>query len=211
MYLKLDDPAFRLSEHSDLMPRLPEGIDWSAFTGLDPTPFRTMAANVRAAHAARNTPPQKPLTAPCALRQLVASTRASVVDPVLSAFRLPEDLAALSSDDDEPDPEAARRAREREKIRELKKRVQATNDVLQMEELKCRKRVLRRLGFTNSADIVDMKGRVACEISTGDELLLTELIFNGAFNALSPEQCAGLLSCFVFTEKVSWLTYLYAL
>ena len=78
MYLKLDDPAFRLSEHSDLMPRLPEGIDWSAFTGLDPTPFRTMAANVRAAHAARNTPPQKPLTAPCALRQLVASTRASL-------------------------------------------------------------------------------------------------------------------------------------
>ncbi|PCH38886.1 antiviral helicase [Wolfiporia cocos MD-104 SS10] len=86
-------------------------------------------------------------------------------------------------------------------IRELKKRVQATNDVLQMEELKCRKRVLRRLGFTTSADIVDMKGRVACEISTGDELLLTELIFNGAFNQLSPEQCAGLLSCFVFTEK----------
>jgi len=46
-----------------------------------------------------------------------------------------------------------------------------------------------------------MKGRVACEISTGDELLLTELIFNGAFNTLLPEQCAGLLSCFVFTEK----------
>ena len=71
-----------------------------------------------------------------------------------------------------------------------------------MEELKARKRVLRRLGFTNSVDIVDMKGRVACEISTGDELLLTELIFNGVFNSLSPEQCAGLLSCFVFTEKV---------
>lgn len=88
------------------------------------------------------------------------------------------------------------------KIRELKKRIQATNDVLQMEELKYRKRVLRRLGFTTSADIVDMKGRVACEISTGDELLLTELIFNGVFNPLSPEQCAGLLSCFVFTEKV---------
>jgi len=29
-----------------------------------------------------------------------------------------------------------------------------------------------------------MKGRVACEISTGDELLLTEMIFNGAFNEL---------------------------
>ena len=89
-----------------------------------------------------------------------------------------------------------------ERIRELKKKIQATHDILQMEELKARKRVLRRLGFTNQADIVDMKGRVACEISTGDELLLTELIFNGVFNSLSPEQCAGLLSCFVFTEKV---------
>lgn len=88
------------------------------------------------------------------------------------------------------------------KMKDLKRRIQATHDILQMEELKSRKRVLRRLGFTTSADIVDMKGRVACEISTGDELLLTELIFNGVFNPLSPEQCAGLLSCFVFSEKV---------
>jgi ATP-dependent RNA helicase DOB1 len=88
------------------------------------------------------------------------------------------------------------------RIRGLKRRIQSTHDILQLDELKCRKRVLRRLGFTTSADIVDMKGRVACEISTGDELLLTELIFNGVFNPLSPEQCAGLLSCFVFTEKV---------
>ena len=88
------------------------------------------------------------------------------------------------------------------RISDLKRRIQATNDVLQMEELKCRKRVLRRLGFTTTSDIVDMKGRVACEISTGDELLLTELIFNGVFNTLPPEHCAGLLSCFVFTEKV---------
>lgn len=89
-----------------------------------------------------------------------------------------------------------------QKIRELKKRVQSTLDVLQLEELKSRKRVLRRLGFTTSSDIVDMKGRVACEISTGDELLLTEMIFNGVFNSLLPEQCASLLSCFVFDEPV---------
>ncbi|OSD07915.1 antiviral helicase [Trametes coccinea BRFM310] len=102
----------------------------------------------------------------------------------------------------------AKKQEHQNRIRELKKRIQATNDVLQMEELKCRKRVLRRLGFTNSDDIVDMKGRVACEISTGDELLLTELIFNGVFNTLSPEQCAGLLSCFVFTEKSEQVTKL---
>jgi ATP-dependent RNA helicase DOB1 len=95
-----------------------------------------------------------------------------------------------------------------DRIRALKKQIQATHDVLQLEELKCRKRVLRRLGFTNSSDIVDMKGRVACEISTGDELLLTELVFNGAFNPLEPEQCAALLSCFVFTEKSEQVTKL---
>ncbi|KAJ3733268.1 rRNA-processing arch domain-containing protein [Lentinula guzmanii] len=86
-------------------------------------------------------------------------------------------------------------------VRVLKKRIQATRDVLQLEELKCKKRVLRRLGFTNPTDILDIKGRVACEISTGNELLLTELIFNGVFNNLTPEQCAALLSCFVFDEK----------
>lgn len=112
-------------------------------------------------------------------------------NPLHKDPRLPEIYAAYASKEDA-----------QTRIRELKRRIQATNDVLQMEELKCRKRVLRRLGFTTSADIVDMKGRVACEISTGDELLLTELIFNGVFNPLSPEQCAGLLSCFVFTEKV---------
>lgn len=47
-----------------------------------------------------------------------------------------------------------------------------------------------------------MKGRVACEISTGDELLLTEMMFQGVFNDLVVDQCVALLSCFVFDEKV---------
>ena len=97
----------------------------------------------------------------------------------------------------------AEKQEQQSKIRDLKKRIQATKDVMQLEELRHRKRVLRRLGFTTSTDIVDMKGRVACEISTGDEILLTELIFDGAFNSLLPEQCAAVLSCFVFQESVS--------
>ena len=39
-------------------------------------------------------------------------------------------------------------------------------------------------------------------VCRGDELLLTEMIFNGAFNDLTIEQCVSLLSCFVFQEKV---------
>ncbi|KAL1408467.1 ATP-dependent RNA helicase mtr4 [Vanrija albida] len=86
-------------------------------------------------------------------------------------------------------------------VRALKKRISSVHDVLQLEELKGRKRVLRRLGFTTADDVVEMKGRVACEISSGDELLLTEMMFGGVFNPLTPDQCAALLSCFVFQEK----------
>ncbi|KAF9511630.1 hypothetical protein BS47DRAFT_1372965 [Hydnum rufescens UP504] len=93
-------------------------------------------------------------------------------------------------------------------VKGVKKKIQSAHDVLQMDELKSRKRVLRRLQFTSSADVVEMKGRVACEISTGDELLLTEMIFNGVFNPLPPEHCAALLSCFVFTEKSEQATKL---
>ena len=90
---------------------------------------------------------------------------------------------------------------EKAKVEEVEARLTAANNVLQLDELKCRKRVLRRLGFTTNEDVVEKKGRVACEISTGDELLLTEMIFNGVFNDLTPEQCAALCSCFVFNEK----------
>ena len=88
-----------------------------------------------------------------------------------------------------------------EKIKLLKSHIKEKRSIMHMDELKCRKRVLRRLGYCNQADVIEMKGRVACEISTGDELLLTEMIFTGAFNDLGVDQCVALLSCFVFQEK----------
>jgi ATP-dependent RNA helicase DOB1 len=87
-------------------------------------------------------------------------------------------------------------------MREVKKQIDKATAVIQLEELKSRKRVLRRFGYINEAEVVQLKARVACEISTGDELLLTELLFDGFFNELKPEHCAALLSCFVFDEKV---------
>jgi len=106
-----------------------------------------------------------------------------------------------------------------EKIKATKKKISVAHSIMQLNELKCRKRVLRRLGFISDADIVQLKARlvtpdlrgsaavtdgfcrVACEISSGDELLLSELLFNRVFNELSPELTAALLSCFVFEEK----------
>ncbi|KAF2769648.1 antiviral helicase [Teratosphaeria nubilosa] len=88
-------------------------------------------------------------------------------------------------------------------IKTKRKQIQDALSVLQMDELKNRKRVLRRLGFINDADVVQLKARVACEISTGDELVLAELMFNRFFNELTSEQCAAALSCFIFEEKTN--------
>ncbi|KAI9874213.1 MAG: ATP-dependent RNA helicase mtr4 [Pleopsidium flavum] len=87
------------------------------------------------------------------------------------------------------------------KIKAVKKQITAALSIMQLDELKCRKRVLRRFEFINEAEVVQLKARVACEISTGDELLLSELLFNRFFNELTPEQCAAVLSCFIFEEK----------
>ncbi|EDK46983.1 ATP-dependent RNA helicase DOB1 [Lodderomyces elongisporus NRRL YB-4239] len=68
------------------------------------------------------------------------------------------------------------------------------------EELRSRMSVLRRLGLVDDA-VVGLKGRCALEISSGNELLLTELIFDGFFKDLNPIQVCALLSPFVFDEK----------
>lgn len=86
------------------------------------------------------------------------------------------------------------------KIKETKRNIADANSIIQLDELKCRKRVLRRFQFINEAEVVQLKARVACEISSGDELILSELLFNGFFNSLTPEQCAAVLSVFVFEE-----------
>jgi ATP-dependent RNA helicase DOB1 len=88
-----------------------------------------------------------------------------------------------------------------DKIKALKKEISAALSIIHMDELNARKRVLRRLGFIKDADVVQLKARVACEISTGDEIVLSELLFEKEFNLLTPEQCAACLSCFIFEEK----------
>jgi ATP-dependent RNA helicase DOB1 len=89
-----------------------------------------------------------------------------------------------------------------EKIKGLRKQIKGAEAIQQLDELKARKRILRRLGFTDERDVVQMKGRVACEISSGDPLLLTELLFNGVFNELSIEQSVALLGIFTFQERM---------
>ncbi|XP_044753460.1 exosome RNA helicase MTR4-like [Coccinella septempunctata] len=89
----------------------------------------------------------------------------------------------------------------RSKLELAKTKLLEAKSVLQLDELKCRKRVLRRLGYCTNTDVIQLKGRVACELSSADELLLTEMLFSGIFNPLTPAEVCALLSCFVCDEK----------
>lgn len=77
-----------------------------------------------------------------------------------------------------------------------------TSALVLRETLDKMKRVLRRLGYIDEMDVVQAKGRVACEINSADELLLTELIYDGLFIELTPVQCVAILASLVFLEKV---------
>ncbi|KIK70472.1 hypothetical protein GYMLUDRAFT_65706 [Collybiopsis luxurians FD-317 M1] len=61
--------------------------------------------------------------------------------------------------------------------------------------------VLQELKFIDENSTVLLKGRVACEINSADELILTELILENTLAGYEPEEVVALLSCFVFQEK----------
>ncbi|OJJ46626.1 hypothetical protein ASPZODRAFT_152081 [Penicilliopsis zonata CBS 506.65] len=61
--------------------------------------------------------------------------------------------------------------------------------------------VLKELGFIDDHSRVQLKGKVACEIHSADELVLTELILENVLAEFEPEEIVALLSAFVFQEK----------
>ncbi|KAJ3855058.1 antiviral helicase [Lentinula lateritia] len=61
--------------------------------------------------------------------------------------------------------------------------------------------VLQELKFIDENSTVLLKGRVACEINSANELVLTELILENTLAGYEPEEVVALLSCFVFQEK----------
>ncbi|KAI0786987.1 hypothetical protein C8Q75DRAFT_770273 [Abortiporus biennis] len=110
--------VFKLSQRSDITAKLPDDFDWSLFASQDPTPFKNMASTSRITYARRLEPSKTQRSALSPLQLLMKESRRTIIDPLISSF------PPLSSDEEEepPDPEELRRAREREKIRELKQR-----------------------------------------------------------------------------------------
>ncbi|XP_014780595.1 SKI2 subunit of superkiller complex protein [Octopus bimaculoides] len=69
-----------------------------------------------------------------------------------------------------------------------------------LPEYQQRIEVLKSFKYLNQTCTVQLKGRVACEISN-HELMITELILNNIFTQLQPAEIAATLSCVVFEVK----------
>lgn len=61
--------------------------------------------------------------------------------------------------------------------------------------------VLKDIGCINADLVVQIKGRVACEMNSGEELICTECLFENQLDDLEPEEAVALMSAFVFQQK----------
>lgn len=62
-------------------------------------------------------------------------------------------------------------------------------------------KVLEKMNYIDEQGTVQVKGRVACEINSADELLLTELVLDNVFADYEPAEVVAILSAFVFQER----------
>jgi ATP-dependent RNA helicase DOB1 len=88
-------------------------------------------------------------------------------------------------------------------ITKLRKEATELQSIVMKEDLRRMKKFLKRLDYVTNENILTKKGRFACEITAGDEIVITNMIFSGLFNELSIEQAVALLSCFVHNEGLS--------
>jgi len=70
------------------------------------------------------------------------------------------------------------------RIRELQRKIISLQELPMRARLGQMKQVLQKLKHINDEGVLLIKGKVACEISTADEILGTELLFTGTFNDL---------------------------
>uniref|UniRef100_A0A1J3ESM8 RNA helicase n=1 Tax=Noccaea caerulescens TaxID=107243 RepID=A0A1J3ESM8_NOCCA len=105
------------------------------------------------------------------------------------------------SQDDQQIKSFQRKAEVNYEIQQYKSKMRDSQLQKFRDELRNRSRVLKKLGHIDGDGVVQLKGRAACLIDTGDELLVTELMFNGTFNDLDHHQVAALASCFIPVDK----------
>ncbi|KAL5748007.1 hypothetical protein ACOSQ2_025304 [Xanthoceras sorbifolium] len=71
----------------------------------------------------------------------------------------------------------------------------------QMPDFQGRIDVLKEIGCIDTDLVVQIKGRVACEMNSGEELICTECLFENQLDDLQPEEAVAIMSAFVFQQK----------
>lgn len=71
----------------------------------------------------------------------------------------------------------------------------------QMPDFQGRIDVLKEIGCIDADLVVQIKGRVACEMNSGEELICTECLFENQLDDLEPEEAVAIMSSFVFQQK----------
>lgn len=88
----------------------------------------------------------------------------------------------------------------KDQMNELK--YQMSDEALQqMPEFQGRIDVLQEIHYIDSDLVVQLKGRVACEMNCGEELISTECLFENQLDDLEPEEAVAIMSAFVFQQR----------
>merc|ERR1712194_462758 len=87
------------------------------------------------------------------------------------------------------------------KVQDLEKQVSASQFMVMTDDLRAMKRGLRRLEFIDKEGVVQLKGRMACELTSADEVLLTEIVFQNVFDGMEANNIIALCPCLVFDER----------
>ena len=92
----------------------------------------------------------------------------------------------------------------RTQIKYLINELNVLNRLVLNEELINMKKVLMRLNYLEKNNLVTFKGQVACYITSGDTIILTEMLFNGFLNRMPENDIGVILSCFVGGEGATF-------
>ncbi|KAH9701578.1 DExH-box ATP-dependent RNA helicase DExH11 [Citrus sinensis] len=90
--------------------------------------------------------------------------------------------------------------RHKDEVNTLK--FQMSDEALQqMPDFQGRIDVLKEIGCIDADLVVQIKGRVACEMNSGEELICTECLFENQLDDLEPEEAVAIMSAFVFQQR----------
>ena len=86
-------------------------------------------------------------------------------------------------------------------LRSHDEQLMTSSSVVLTDELRAMTNLLRRQDYLTPEGIVSHKGRIGCEISTANEIIVAELVFQNVLSDLEPKHLCALLSTLLYDEK----------